>query len=95
MVKTAYFLGIKAADVPPPTGFVVPVTQAASSLSKNHTTRTISFNSATRPTGDGPEVVDAYKYYWRNGTDAFEEFSLEEDFQFEQIWTDRIVTGVS
>ena len=39
-------------------------------------------------------MVDAYKYYWRNGTDAFEEFSLEEDFQFEQIWTDRIVTGV-
>ena len=39
-------------------------------------------------------MVDASKYYWRNGTDAFEEFSLEEDFQFEQIWTDRIVTGV-
>lgn len=38
--------------------------------------------------------MDAYKYYWRNGANALDEFSLEDDFQFEQIWTDRIVTGV-
>ncbi len=38
--------------------------------------------------------MDAYEYYWRNGANASDEFPLEDDFQFEQIWTDRIVTGV-
>ena len=37
--------------------------------------------------------MDAYKYYWRNGANAFHEFSPEDDFQFERIWKDRIITG--
>ena len=41
----------------------------------------------------GPEVMDAYKYYWQNGANAFHEFSSEDDFQFERIWKDRIITG--
>jgi len=38
-------------------------------------------------------VMGAYKYYWRNGANAFHEFSSEDDFQFERIWKDRIITG--
>ena len=41
----------------------------------------------------GPEVMNAYKYYWRNGANAFDEFSSEDDFQFEQIGKNRIITG--
>jgi len=37
--------------------------------------------------------MDAYKYYWRNGANAFHKFSSEDDFQFERIWKDRIITG--
>ena len=28
----------------------------------------------------GSEVMDAYKYYWRNGANAFHELSPEDDF---------------
>jgi len=41
----------------------------------------------------GPEVMDAYKYYWRNGANTFHEFSPEDDFQFERIWKACIITG--
>ncbi|MCB1740381.1 MAG: LLM class flavin-dependent oxidoreductase [Gammaproteobacteria bacterium] len=41
----------------------------------------------------GPEVMDAYRYYWRNGAVAFQDFEREEDFVFENIWKDRIITG--
>ena len=76
MVKTAYFRG-KAADVPPPTGFVVGHISSILTQQEPHDTHDIlQFRDA--PTGDGPEVVDAYKYYWRNGTDAFEEFSWKK-----------------
>jgi len=50
-----------------------------------------SLEDATRVYG--PEVMGAYKYYWRNGANAFHEFSSEDDFQFERIWKDRIITG--
>jgi probable F420-dependent oxidoreductase len=41
----------------------------------------------------GPEVMEAYKYYWRNGATAFQEIESEEAFEFENMWKDRIITG--
>ena len=41
----------------------------------------------------GPEVMQAYKYYWRNGATAFKEIESEEEFQFENMWKDRIIAG--
>ena len=41
----------------------------------------------------GPEVIDAYKYYWRNGAESFVEFESEDDIEFETMWKDRIITG--
>jgi probable F420-dependent oxidoreductase len=41
----------------------------------------------------GPEVMDAYKYYWRNKAVAFQNFKSEDEFQFENVWKDRIITG--
>ena len=41
----------------------------------------------------GPEVMEAYKYYWRNGATAFQGIEAEEDFQFENMWKDRIIAG--
>ena len=40
----------------------------------------------------GPEVVTAYKYYWRNGALAFKGMS-EEDLSLENLARDRIVIG--
>ncbi len=41
----------------------------------------------------GPEVMTAYKYYWRNGATAFQDIESESAFQFENMWKDRIITG--
>ncbi|PPR63989.1 MAG: Alkanal monooxygenase alpha chain [Alphaproteobacteria bacterium MarineAlpha4_Bin2] len=41
----------------------------------------------------GPEVMDAYRYYWRNGANAFHEYVSEDEFQFENVWKDRIIIG--
>ena len=41
----------------------------------------------------GPEVMAAYKYYWRNGAEAFKGVPSEEAFEFEAMWKDRIITG--
>ena len=37
--------------------------------------------------------MDAYRYYWRNGANAFEQFGSEDEFQFKNVWKDRIITG--
>ena len=50
-----------------------------------------SFEDAAREYG--PEVVTAYKYYWRNGAVAFAQFKNEDDLQFETVWKNRIITG--
>ncbi len=41
----------------------------------------------------GPEVMKAYKYYWRNGAAAFQDIESEDAFQFENMWKDRIIAG--
>lgn len=41
----------------------------------------------------GPEVMTAYKYYWRNGAVAFQDIPSEDSFQYENMWKDRIITG--
>lgn len=41
----------------------------------------------------GPEVMAAYKYYWKAGSVSFKGFSSEDEFRFENIWRDRIITG--
>jgi probable F420-dependent oxidoreductase len=41
----------------------------------------------------GPEVVAAYKYYWRNGAQAFQSIGSEDELEFETMWKDRIITG--
>lgn len=41
----------------------------------------------------GPEVMAAYKYYWRNGATAFQDIESEDTFQFENMWKDRIIAG--
>jgi alkanesulfonate monooxygenase SsuD/methylene tetrahydromethanopterin reductase-like flavin-dependent oxidoreductase (luciferase family) len=41
----------------------------------------------------GPEVMQAYKYYWRNGAAAFQGIESENAFQFENMWKDRIIAG--
>ncbi len=50
-----------------------------------------SFEEAARIYG--PEVSDAYRYYWRNGATAFRGFGSEAEFRFENVWKDRIVAG--
>jgi|TARA_B100002003_G_scaffold223456_1_gene227964 probable F420-dependent oxidoreductase len=41
----------------------------------------------------GPEAMAAYKYYWRNGAEAFQGIESEAAFEFESMWKDRIITG--
>ena len=38
-------------------------------------------------------MMDAYRYYWRNGANAFEQIGSEDEFQFENVWKDRIIIG--
>ena len=41
----------------------------------------------------GPEVLDAYKYYWRNGLAEFKSFTSERDFTIQNIAPDRLILG--
>lgn len=41
----------------------------------------------------GPEVMAAYRYYWKAGSVSFRAFTSEDQFRFESIWRDRIITG--
>ena len=41
----------------------------------------------------GPEVLDAYKYYWRNGLAEFKSFTSEREFNIENIGPDRLILG--
>jgi probable F420-dependent oxidoreductase len=41
----------------------------------------------------GPEVLDAYKYYWRNGLAEFKTFTSESEFSIENIAPDRLILG--
>ena len=50
-----------------------------------------SFEEAARIYG--PEVSDAYRYYWRNGATAFRGFASEAELRFENVWKDRIIAG--
>ena len=41
----------------------------------------------------GPEVVAAYKYYWRNGLAEFRSIQSESDITLERVANDRLVLG--
>ena len=41
----------------------------------------------------GPEVLDAYKYYWRNGLAEFRRFTSEAEFNIDAIAQDRLILG--
>ena len=41
----------------------------------------------------GPEVLDAYKYYWRNGLAEFRSFTSEAEFNIDAIARDRLILG--
>jgi alkanesulfonate monooxygenase SsuD/methylene tetrahydromethanopterin reductase-like flavin-dependent oxidoreductase (luciferase family) len=41
----------------------------------------------------GPEVMAAYKYYWRAGSEAFKDVESLDAFEFEAMAKDRIITG--
>ncbi|MFT5392779.1 MAG: putative F420-dependent oxidoreductase [Gammaproteobacteria bacterium] len=41
----------------------------------------------------GPEVLAAYKYYWRNGALAFEGIRSESDFTLENLAPGRLILG--
>ena len=41
----------------------------------------------------GPEVVMAYKYYWRNGLEEFRSFKTEAELTLENLAPDRIILG--
>ena len=41
----------------------------------------------------GPEVMAAYKYYWRAGSEAFKDVESLDAFEFESMAKDRIITG--
>ena len=41
----------------------------------------------------GPEVIDAYKYYWRNGLNEFRHYANESDINMDNMATDRLVIG--
>ncbi|GIX46109.1 MAG: hypothetical protein KatS3mg131_0320 [Candidatus Tectimicrobiota bacterium] len=41
----------------------------------------------------GPEVLEAYKYYWRHGALAFRHVTSERAFTLENLARDRIILG--
>ncbi len=41
----------------------------------------------------GPEVMTAYKYYWRNGLPEFRSIQSEEDFTLDKVAEDRLILG--
>ena len=41
----------------------------------------------------GPEVMMAYKYYWRNGLEEFQSFKSEAELTLDNLAPDRIILG--
>ena len=41
----------------------------------------------------GPEVMDAYKYYWRNGLNEFRQYTEESQINIDNLGTDRLILG--
>ena len=41
----------------------------------------------------GPEVIDAYKYYWRNGLNEFRRHTVESDINMTNMAPDRLIIG--
>ena len=41
----------------------------------------------------GPEVITAYKYYWRNGLSDFRSFRSEEEITLDNLTSDRLILG--
>ena len=41
----------------------------------------------------GPEVMDAYKYYWRNGLNEFRRYTQESDINIQNLGPDRLIVG--
>ena len=41
----------------------------------------------------GPEVIDAYKYYWRNGLNEFRKYTEESQINIDNLGPDRLILG--
>ncbi len=41
----------------------------------------------------GPEVIDAYKYYWRNGLNEFRRYNEESQINIDNLGPDRVILG--
>ena len=41
----------------------------------------------------GPEVIDAYKYYWRNGLNEFRRYTDESQINLANLGPDRLILG--
>ena len=41
----------------------------------------------------GPEVIDAYKYYWRNGLNEFRRYTQESEINLANLGPDRLIVG--
>jgi len=41
----------------------------------------------------GPEVIDAYKYYWRNGLNEFRQYTAEGEINIDNMAPDRLIIG--
>ena len=41
----------------------------------------------------GPEVITAYKYYWRNGLSDFRTFRSEDEITLDNLTSDRLILG--
>ena len=41
----------------------------------------------------GPEVIDAYKYYWRNGLNEFRQYRSESEINMANMAPDRLIIG--
>ena len=41
----------------------------------------------------GPEVMDAYKYYWRNGLNEFRRYTDESQINIDNLGPDRLILG--
>ena len=41
----------------------------------------------------GPEVMTAYKYYWRNGLSEFRSIRSEDEITLDNLGADRLILG--
>ena len=41
----------------------------------------------------GPEVIEAYKYYWRNGLSDFDSIRSEDEITLDNLRGDRLILG--